>query len=198
MNKKLTDSQVVEVARQHGIEPAALRAVLLVESAGDGFLPDGRCKILFEGHVFWRQLVIMGINPARLVMGNQDVLYELWDKRRYVGGAGEYERLEKAMRIHRTAALKSASYGLFQIMGFNHRACGYDTVMAFVDEMNLSEYHQLQAAVKFLQSQNLIRFLNSHSWGEFARRYNGPRYADNSYDLKLQKAYNQSLNLNTP
>ena len=33
-------------------EPGAVRAVCDVESAGGGFLADGRPKILFEAHIF--------------------------------------------------------------------------------------------------------------------------------------------------
>lgn len=196
MSKKLTDKIIAEVARHNYIEPAALKAICIVESSGDGFLPDGRCKILFEGHIFWRQLVIAGITPSRHVIGNEDILYEVWDKTKYKGGAAEYDRLAKAMKIHRTAALKSASYGLFQIMGFNHKSCGYDTVESFVADMNINAEQQLQAAVKFLKNQNLIDIINQHNWKAFASRYNGPNYAANQYDVKLEQAYRNSLQLN--
>jgi len=39
-----------------GVDVATIRAVCDVETSGSGFLPDGRPKILFEGHVFWREL----------------------------------------------------------------------------------------------------------------------------------------------
>lgn len=196
MKPKLTDTDIAQVARRHGVEPAALMAVVVVESNGSGFLPDGRCKILFEGHIFWRQLVIVGINPARLVMGNQDILYEVLDKRKYIGGAGEYARLEKAMKIHKIAAFKSASYGLFQIMGFNHALCGYTTVTEFVDAMNVSEKNQLTAALNFMHNRKLTDHLKQKNWQEFAKLYNGPRYAENSYHTKLQNAYIKALTLN--
>ena len=47
-----------------------------------------------------------------------------WTKSHYEGGMGEYERLKKALAIHEKAAACSASWGLFQIMGFNYAACG--------------------------------------------------------------------------
>ena len=37
--------------------------------------------------------------------------------RNYKGGAGEYERLAEAIALNREAALKSASWGMFQILG---------------------------------------------------------------------------------
>lgn len=196
MKPILTDTDIAQLARQNQLEPAALKAVVMVESNGRGFLPDGRCKILFEGHIFWRQLVIAGINPSRLVMGNQDILYEKMNISKYVGGAGEYTRLEKAMNIHKTAALKSASYGLFQIMGFNHALCGYSTVTEFVEAMNVSEEKQLTAALNFMHNLKLIDILKQKNWKEFSRLYNGRRYAEYSYHTKLQNAYNKALTLN--
>jgi hypothetical protein len=194
--KELTDKIIIEVAHQNNIEPASLKAICMVESDGNGFLPDGRCKILFEGHIFWRQLVIAGITPSRHVIDNQDILYEVWDKSKYKGGAAEYDRLAKAMKIHRIAALKSASYGLFQIMGFNHNNCGYQSIDAFVNDMNDSVEKQLQAAVLFLKSKNLIDIINQHNWKAFANMYNGPMYAKNNYDVKLEQAYRNSLQIN--
>jgi len=197
MSKQLTDSIIIQVARDNGIEPAALKAVAIVESSGKGFLPDGRCKILFEGHIFWRQLLKLGIDPVCHVKGNEEILYKKWDRSKYIGGAGEYSRLEKAMKINKTAALKSASYGMFQIMGFNHKHCGYDTIDDFVKDMNLSAEKQLQAAILFIKKMNLIGYMNDKNWKAFARRYNGPGYAVNKYDLKLEKAYLKSITLNS-
>lgn len=196
MKPQITDIDIARVAREHDLEPAALKALVVVESNGRGFLPDGRCIILFEGHIFWRQLVIAGVNPARIVMGNQDILYEQWDKRKYVGGSGEYTRLEKAMKIHRSAALKSASYGMFQIMGFNHALCGFSTVNEFVEAMNHSEQQQLTVAIGFLKNRKLIELLRQKNWQQFARLYNGSGYAKNSYHTKLQNAYRKALTLN--
>lgn len=194
---KVSDKQIVAVAKAANIEPAALRAVALVESLGDGFLPDGRQKILFEGHVFWRQLVIAGINPKLYLKGNEDVLYEVWDRTKYKGGAAEYTRLEKAMKINKLAALKSASYGMFQIMGFNHKACGFAEVSDFVTNMQESEANQLTAVIKLITANNWIKYLQLKAWSDFAFHYNGARYAENHYDTKLQTAYNTSLYMNT-
>jgi len=197
LSRQLTDDIIARVARDNNIEPAALKAISIVESSGNGFLPDGRCKILFEGHIFWRQLVIAGISPQKYTANNTDILYEVWDKTKYKGGVAEYERLERAMKIHRKAALKSASYGMFQIMGFNHKNCGYDDIENFVTDMNESAEKQLTAAVKFIKSQNLVDYMNARNWRAFASRYNGPKFADNQYDLRLEKAYYDNITLNS-
>jgi peptidoglycan hydrolase-like protein with peptidoglycan-binding domain len=51
--KRLADRDILAVANDLGVEVAAIKAVYVIESRGKGFLPDGRPKILFEGHIFW-------------------------------------------------------------------------------------------------------------------------------------------------
>src|ERR671917_272606 len=57
--------------------------VYTVESNGSGFLKDGRPRILFEGHIFWKQLTDKGIPPGPYVKGNEDILYPKWTKQYY-------------------------------------------------------------------------------------------------------------------
>jgi hypothetical protein len=193
---KLTDDQIKTKAKTIGIEPAALKALAIVESNGDGFLPNGQCKILFEGHIFWRQLVIAGINPSKMAFKYPHILYEVWDKTKYVGGEGEYQRLEIAKLIHNDAALKSASWGMFQIMGFNHKICGFADISEFVESMQQNEFNHLNAVISFLQVNNWLKYLREKNWAGFAYKYNGPGFSLNNYDTKLQTVYEQNLNIN--
>ena len=186
----LTTKNICDAAKVLEIEPAILKALAEVESAGDGFLPDGRCKILFEGHIFWRQLVIAGINPKIYSLKNPDILYEVRDKTKYLGGAGEYYRLAKAQAIHNDAAVKATSWGMFQIMGFNYKVCGYADVQEFKTAMGQSLVNQLRAVVKFIQNNKIMyEALKAKDWATFARLYNGVDYAANKYDTKLANAY---------
>jgi len=174
------------------VEVAAIRAVHQVESAGrSGFLPDGRPEILFEGHCFWGQLKLLGMDPVSFRTGNEDILYPSWDMSYYKGKAGEYLRLNRASVICHEASLMSASWGMFQIMGFNHKLCGYDSVYKFCASMYLDSDNQLQAFVSFILNTGLDVPLRELNWAEFARRYNGARYEENCYDVKLAAAYNQ-------
>jgi hypothetical protein len=161
-----------------------------VETGGrGGFFAPGRPAILFEGHIFWNQLKKFGINPEKLVTGNEDILYPRWTKAHYKGGLGEYDRLKKALAIHEQAAICSASWGLFQIMGFNYAACGCKDTKDFLEKMCANEGCQLDLFTSFLKYNGWDRYLRSLSWTEFARNYNGPQYALNRYHEKLQKAY---------
>lgn len=194
---KLTEKDFELTARLLDVEPAALKAVKSVESGKyGGFFEPGRNEepkrrpiILFEGHIFWSQLKQRGINPELHVKGNEDILYPKWSKAHYVGGVKEYERLYKARKINREAADASASWGMFQIMGFNHELCGEKSVAGFVDMMHKSELHQLLLSARFIKSAGMLPALQQKNWAEFARRYNGPKYAENKYDTKLKNAY---------
>lgn len=189
-SKALTDDDFRLAAQLLDVEPAALKAVKKVESGRyGGFLPSGRPVILFEGHIFWNQLKKRGLDPEKYRKGNEDILYPKWDKSHYKSGEAEYERLEKARKIHRDAADSSASWGMFQIMGFNHAACGEKRVSGFVDMMCRSELHQLLLSTRFIRSGGMLPALQKKDWAGFAKRYNGPAYAQNNYDEKLAAAY---------
>ncbi len=134
MENTFTEDDFREAARLLDVEVAVVKTVAEVESGNKcGFVADGKPAILFEGHVFWRKLEEAGLNPAKFVAGNENVLYPKWTKAHYKGGTGEYERLAKAMMIHKPSALESASWGAFQIMGFNYRQCGCENVLDFVE-----------------------------------------------------------------
>lgn len=176
------------VAEKLNVLPCAVRAVVEVESGGSGFLRDGRVKILFEGHVFWRELKKRGIDPAGLAEEHPGILYPTWDRTRYRGGAGEWDRMAEAIGLHEEAALCSASWGLFQIMGHNFQECGFETVHEYVVGMQTVQ-GQLAAFAAYLKARDLVRHLADLDWAAFARKYNGPGYAANRYDVKLRAAF---------
>jgi len=185
----LTEQDMADAAIAIGIEIPAMKAVCDVESLGSGFLDNGDPKILFEGHIFWRQLKNKGMEPEGFREGNEDILYSRWDRSYYRGGVAEYERLKRAKDIDEEAALCSASWGTFQIMGFNYARCGFERVQDFVDAHYRSEKEHLMAFVNFIKAAHLLDDLNNKNWVAFARGYNGPGYADNRYDVRLEEAY---------
>jgi len=188
----LTEQQFAEAATTLNCEPAAIKAVNQVESSGSGFRTDGKPKILFEGHIFWKQLLKIGKNPQALQAGNEDILYPVWDlsQIRPFYKMDQFIRLNKAIAIDEEAALKSASWGAFQIMGFNADRCGFNNVKDFVASQN-DEFSQLKCFCNYLQNSHLDVNLRNLDWKGFARGYNGADYTKNQYDIKLQKAYDQ-------
>lgn len=181
----LTYEQIKQSAAKYGLDPKIVYAVSQVESSGSGFGPDGKFPtILFEGHQFSK------LTGGAYDKTNPTISYPSWTKAFYAKDqAGERARLEQAVALNRIAALQATSYGLFQIMGFNFAACGCRDVQDFVNKMCKSEQSQLDLFLRFVQSQGLIPLLKSKNWAAFAKAYNGPEYAKNSYDIKLSKAF---------
>lgn len=189
----LKASDLVQAAQTLGVELAAVRAVNEVESRGHGMLPEtGKPVILFERHVFWKQLQAHGIDPAPAAAKWPSIVSETPGG--YRGGAAEYARLATACMIDRPAALESCSWGLFQIMGYWWKAMGYDSVEQFVECMGAGEAEQLVAFVNFLsldEHKGMLAALKARKWSTFARLYNGKNYAANLYDTKLARAYDK-------
>lgn len=164
-----------------GVTRAAIWAVLSVETRGFGYLADRRPQILFERHIFHRQT--HGAHDA----AHPDISNTQTGG--YVGGAGEYGRLERAIALDREAALKSTAWGIAQIMGFNYAVAGYDSVSAMVEDMVVSENRQVMAMAGFIRGNNLATALVASDWAAFASGYNGRNYPQYQYDTRLAAAY---------
>lgn len=176
------------------VDIPTIKAIIKVESKEQGFTPEGKPIILFERHIFYKYLLKAGYDVETLSTGNEDILSP-----RYGGYTTrtEYDRLRRAIMISgkydpeiEKYALMSTSWGLFQIMGFNYASLGYESIDSFVRAMYRSEYEQLLAFIRFIQVNHLAKYLQARSWAEFAKRYNGPAYARNKYDQKLEYWYN--------
>ena len=189
---KLTNEMIKDLAIRLGLEPALLKAVQLVEAAGrDGFLADGRPQILFEGHIMYKEVhkKFPDRDLAYLCKRYSTIFFPKWDKSKYLGGVHEYKRLELAKEIDEECALKSASWGMFQIMGFNHHLCGCKDVFEFVHKMSESHEKQLELMYYFMNNSGCLSNLKEKDWAGFSRKYNGPGYAQKAYDQKLRNAY---------
>lgn len=194
----LTENDFINAANIIGCSISAIKAVYEVEAAGRGYLPDGRVKILFEGHRFWRQLKLAGANPSKFINDNSkysNVLYEKWDKKKYNGGAAEWDRMGMAIEVCKllnldpVLALNSASYGSFQIMGENATLCGYANSHEMLAAYNSKgEPEQLESFCRFVKSKKLDDELRAKNWAAFAKGYNGSSYQLNKYDTKLAAA----------
>ncbi|WP_449432644.1 N-acetylmuramidase domain-containing protein [Pseudomonas putida] len=176
----LSDEGMNEVCDTLGVSESQIWAVLTVETRGFGFLADRRPQILFERHVFHR--LTQGVHD-----GNADISKPKAGG--YIGGAGEYGRLEKAMQLDQTAALQSASWGIGQVMGFNFKVAGFTSTDKLVAAMVKDENSQLQAMANFIKGNNLAGALQRNNWVSFARNYNGAEFKRNEYDTRLAAAH---------
>ena len=182
----IEDVDYVTAAATLGCEVEAVKAVALTEtgSSGSYFARGGDDKvttILFERHYFHQ------LTGGRFDGSDPDI------SSRTRGGYGaysvQYGKMVRAYRLSPSAALKSASWGRFQIMGKNFSSAGYASVEDFVRDLNRSEKNHLKAFVSFIKSDAVLSSaIVQKDWLKFALRYNGP--AQEGYDEKMRENYN--------
>ena len=182
----LTPANFAAAASRLQCEPAVIQAVAVVETGVQGaFDLQGRPTVLFERHVF-----------SELTGGAYDAAYpDISD--RHAGGYGtfssQYSRLQRAAALNLEAALKSASWGAFQIMGENCACTGSGGVTAFVDNMRSGIGAHLDAFASFILSNGKLKAaVQAKNWDAFALAYNGPDYASHNYAQRLHDAYAQA------
>lgn len=197
-SKLLRNATLAAAAKRLGVELAAIYAVNEVESAGSGFLATGKPKILFERHVMHRRLALPrteGDDQAAMRRHADELAAQFpalvnTKPGGYIGGPGEHQRLAQARMIDALCANESASWGAFQIMGYHAERLGYASVDEFVRLMSQDENQQFEAFVRFIEADPaLLKALKGKKWAAFAKAYNGPAYARNLYDVKLERAY---------
>lgn len=182
--RRLADIDLPRIGARIGVGEDELHAFMDVESAGSGFDGSGRPKMLFEPHLFYREL--SGALRAKAIAAG--LAYEKWGTKPYPKES--YTRLNAAIALAgEGAALRSASWGATQILGSNHKAAGYASpqamVLAFMDD----EGAHLDATVSMLVSMGVAADVKAHRWATVARAWNGPGYARNHYDTKMAAAF---------
>jgi hypothetical protein len=177
----LSDQGMNTICTTLGIAQAEVWAVLTVETRGFGFLDDRRPQILFERHIFHK------LTKGKHDAGNADISNV--NPGGYVGGPGEYPRLQKAMALDQDSALQSASWGIGQVMGFNFKDVGFSDIKSMVTDMVKGENEQLLAMANFIKENHLDSALRSQNWETFAHGYNGSDFKKNKYDERLAAAH---------
>lgn len=191
--KHLSQADLQAAADELGVDLPSVMAVNHVESRGTGFLGNGKPAILFERHIMYRRLAAsdkpdLAENIDELAARNPAVISQ--QPGGYVGGAAEHQRLARAKQFDVSCAIESASWGLFQIMGFHWQALGYESAADFEACMCRSEREQLMAFVRFIKLDSGLHIaLRNHRWADFAKRYNGPAFKRNNYDRRLAEAF---------
>jgi hypothetical protein len=174
------------LAARTGLDAPTLYAVRMVEGSPlGGFGPDGRPRILFERHVF-RRLTGGAFDAAHPRVSNPE-------PGGYAHGQEEtWAQLEEAYALDPEAAYKATSFGLFGILGQNHKTLGFDSPGEMVWFMSQSETHQLEVFVRYLEQDKLLSFLKDKDWARFARRYTGSGISA-AHAEKLERAYAEGV-----
>lgn len=184
-----TTKLIIAAAQESGLEPAILLALVEVETGGRAHaVVKGRREplIRFEGHYFDRRLS----EPDRTAARNAGLASPTAGAiRNPPSQTGRWRMLERAAAIDRRAAYESTSWGMGQVMGANWSRLGYEGVDALVDTARRGIDGQIEVMLRFIEQTGLMDALRRRDWHAFARGYNGPNYARNSYHLKLSLAY---------
>lgn len=189
MFSKDTIVEIATVAREFGVEPAALLAVADVESAGIAYavVEDQREPLIrFEGHYFDRRLSGDRLAKARALKLASPTAGAIANPRTQ---AGRWRILAKAAAIDRQAAYESVSWGLGQVMGAHWAWLGYGHVDDLVAEARSGAGGQARLMARYIEKAGLESALRDKKWHSFARGYNGPDYRRNGYHTKLAAAY---------
>lgn len=184
------ESQQVEAeARRLGVEPAALTAVVTVESGGRIFARIGERRepvIRFEGHYFDRLCPPGRQEEARrLGLASPDA----GAVANPASQAARWGLLERAARIDRSAAYRSTSWGIGQVMGEHWHRLGFPSVEAMVAEARSGFSGQLRLMTLYIEHAGLASALRERNWEAFARGYNGPAFRRFGYHERLAAAY---------
>lgn len=176
--RPIRERDVAEQAKFYKIELAALRAVMAVESRNSGYDARRRPIILFEPHVFYRNL--SGWQREQAVVAG--LAYNKWGQQPYPSGSdAQYMRLAEAIKINEEMAYRSISIGMGQVLGENYKAAGCDSAREMFEQAAVSEANQLKHMIGFIIANNLRDDLNRHDWAGFAAVYNGkgqvPKYS---------------------
>jgi N-acetylmuramidase len=193
--KKLEDVDLPRVAMHIGAGEDEVHMLIEVETLGSGFDKSGRPIMLFEPHVFHRNLAGMERQSAV----NAGLAYAKWGARPYPRDS--YPRLLQAMKINEKEALKSCSWGMGQIMGGHYKMLGYETVQEMVAAFADDEDNHLEGMIAFIKASGIddeLRVL-AHKKGPtqpedcavIARVYNGAGYRVNRYHIKMATAHNK-------
>lgn len=184
-----------EVERATGTPAAALVAIAIVETNARAFAPVGEGReplIRFEGHVFDRRLGEEGRRIARTAGLSAPRAGQI---RNPAGQEARWRLLARAAAIDADAAYEATSWGLGQVMGFHWRKLKFASVKALAEEARRSAAGQFALIARFLATGPFTERLERGDWAGFARLYNGPGFAANNYDRKIESAFRQASRL---
>lgn len=195
--RRLTDQDLPRIGAIIGVGEDVLHAIMDVEAPKSGFDAQGRPRILFEPHIFWREL---GPGAKRTEAARQGLAYAHWKAGAYGPESAQYGKLERAMAIDADAALRSCSWGRGQIMGFNHAMVGYASARSMAEAFAESEAAQVEAIVRFVAAKRLDGHLRKidalkrpstpDDWRPIASGYNGAGYERHNYHGRLADRFN--------
>lgn len=193
--RRASEGIIERVAEKIGCEPAVFDAIVRTETGGNGFDVKNRLIIRPEAHKVAKcphLSVAQKKLAAKLGFTKQPKLvgYHVDPER---AGTVAWDWVDRfAREFDEESAFWVTSFGLPQIMGFNHQMCKFSSARSMVQAFADSEDAQLEAMGEFILSAGLKDACRQRKWKVIARAYNGVNYEKNDYDTKLSNAYADS------
>lgn len=200
---QLDSEDFARAAAALGVRPAVVHAVAEVEAPKGAFLPGTALPqptVLFERHYFHKltggrfgglkapdvenDLIELGKSTDTAIVsaatpGGYGLLRHQHPKLAYAA------ELSRSVSGNHDAAMKSASWGMFQLMGLYHAEAGHPTLQGFVNAMYRGADRHLDAFVALIRARGLDVVLRNRDYEEFFRRYNGNGWRKFHYDDKF-------------
>lgn len=169
---------IIQQAKELGIKPNMLAAVILVESGGSGYV-DGKLKIRFENHYFldrtkeYTDLFTYPWTNHKFRKSKN----EEWKKVHTGKQSSEYEAFDFAKSLDEDPAYQSISMGFGQIMGANFKDVGYNSAKGMYKDFSRGHEQQIKGMVTFFKNYNngaTLKALQKGDLKTFVSQYNGP------------------------
>lgn len=163
MKKGLSEPDFLEAAAIIGCTTETIKALTAVEGNTVGFLSNDEPALWFHHDVF-----------SRKTGGVYDIIapdISCPDAGNYGSDMEQHSRLHKAISYNKDAALASAGWGKFQLMGYNYELAGFSSLQNFISAMYKSEREQLIAFIHYLKNLSLDADLRNRDWQAFASKY---------------------------
>jgi len=190
------------ISKELGIDVEIALAVICVESGGSGFSSDGKMIIRFENHVFYTYYGSKSDDNKKIF--DEHFTFNTKSRRdghkyrknksdewitSHNGQKTEWESLEIARKIDDTKALYSISMGAPQVMGFNYKSIGYNSVNEMFNAFSKDIRYHIMALFDFCNAKSTrIQYLLTGDFLSFAKEYNGLT-APEAYEKRLQTYY---------
>ena len=196
---EFSDEQFRSVAKALDCEVAVIRAIALTESKNQPFEKNGLPKILFERNHFWGFTAPEpdkhGKTPPHPYAQYSDICSPTSGG--YKGGLAEWVRLLQAAQLDFDSALKSASFGGFQILGEYYVQLGYSSPAAFVDDFMASTDKQMVILQNFFKTvkKSALPYLKTKNWEKITGYYNGFDWPEHNPDYPQNMADNYAASV---
>lgn len=187
ISKKLGEAHKTMLAVEAGVKPAMLKAFFAVEGSGVGF-SDFTGLMLIQFEPTWMDY---------FTKGTKVVNRAAWINNGVSNQAIEYAAFNKAKKDNASAALKSTSIGIGQVMGFHYKRLGFNNPLSMWNYATISEYNQAKMVVNFIKTDKILyQAVKDLNFSVIAERYNGAGFRELAerlnivpYDEQLRRAY---------